>query len=159
VRNGLAGNVGDMSTTWQNVAYFRADRGNLATWFLVCWHTFVLQFSDIYVPQTDDIRMSVVLIPTLMVIYITAPPNKKPYKIICLLHPLASRPPPESSPHVAPDLFVWSSVCLFLWLVVASSLCPLSSRPIPSRRRATSLSSSNHRVVASRLASLLYRAS
>jgi hypothetical protein len=74
-----------------------------------------------------------------MVIYITAPPNnKQPKKIIRRLHPLASRPPPASSPHVAPALFVWSSVCLFLWLVVASSLCPLLSRPVQSRRRATS---------------------
>ena len=73
-----------------------------------------------------------------MVIYITAPPNnKQPKKIIRRLHPLASRPPPASSPHVAPALFVWSSVCLFLWLVVVSSLCPLLSRPVPSRRRAT----------------------
>jgi hypothetical protein len=51
----------------------------------------------------------------------------------------ASSPLAASSPHVAPALFVCSSVCLFLWLVVASSLCPLSSRPIPYRRRATSL--------------------
>ena len=74
-----------------------------------------------------------------MVIYITAPPNnKQPKKIIRRLHPLASRPPPASSPHVAPALFVWSSVCLFLWLVVVSSLCPLLSRPVPSRPRAMS---------------------
>ncbi|KAL3826410.1 hypothetical protein ACHAXA_008618 [Cyclostephanos tholiformis] len=49
-----------------------------------------------------------------------------------------SRPPPASSPHVAPALFVWSSVCLLLWFVVASSLHPLLSRPVPSRCRATS---------------------
>ncbi len=73
-----------------------------------------------------------------MVIYITAPPNnKQPKKIIPRLHPLASRPPPALSPHVAPTLFVWSSVCLFLWLVVALSLCPLLLRPVPSCRRAT----------------------
>ena len=69
-----------------------------------------------------------------MVIYITAPPNKKPKKIIRRLHPLASRL------HLLPRRRLTSHpLCLFLWLVVASSLCPLSSRPIPSRRRATSL--------------------
>ncbi len=59
-----------------------------------------------------------------------SPQNKKPQKIqkiICRLHPLASRL----------HLLVCSSVCLFLWLVVASSLCPLLLRPVPSRRRAT----------------------
>jgi hypothetical protein len=37
----LAVNVGDMSATWRNVAYFRPDKSNLATSFLVCRHTFV----------------------------------------------------------------------------------------------------------------------
>jgi hypothetical protein len=171
-----------MSATWRNVAYFHPDRGNLATWFLVCQHTFVSRFSNIDVQGTDDIWSSVLLIPTLMVIYITAPPNKKPQKIIRRLHPLTLRL------HLLPRrpltlhplcLFVCLSVCLFLWLVVASSLYPLSSRPIPSHRRAMSLryisslvvrlvvvksscprvvASSRRRVVASRLASSLYRA-
>ena len=77
-----------------------------------------------------------------MVIYITAPPkNKQPKKIIRRLHPLASRPPPASSPHVAPALFVWSSVCLFLWLVVVLSLCPLlsPSHPIASPHHVVAL--------------------
>ena len=78
-----------------------------------------------------------------MVIYITAPPkNKQPKKIIRCLHPLASRPPPASSPHVAPALFDRSSVRLYVWLVVASSLCPLSSRPVPSLCHATSFAAS-----------------
>jgi hypothetical protein len=53
-----------MSATRRNVAYFRADRGNLATWIPVCRHTFVSYFPDIDGPRTDNIRMSVVLIPT-----------------------------------------------------------------------------------------------
>ncbi len=45
--------------------------------------------------------------------------------------------PPPPSPRVASSaLFVCSSVRLFLWLVVVSSLCPLLSRPVPSCRRA-----------------------
>ena len=64
----LAVNVGDMSATRRNVANFRADRGNLATWIPVCRHTFVSRFPDIDGPRTDDIRMCVVLIPTLMLI-------------------------------------------------------------------------------------------
>jgi hypothetical protein len=84
--------------------------------------------------------MSLVLIPTLNGNLHNRSPQQQTVQKNqngCL-HPLASRPPPASSPHVAPALFVWLSVCLFLWLVVASSLCPLLSRPIPSRRRATS---------------------
>jgi hypothetical protein len=50
----LAGNVGDMSATRRNVAYFRPDRPILATWFLVCRHTFVSRFPDIDGPKTDD---------------------------------------------------------------------------------------------------------
>jgi hypothetical protein len=53
----LAGNVGDMSATWQNVAYFRPDRANLATCFLVCRLTFVSRFPDIDVPRKDNICM------------------------------------------------------------------------------------------------------
>ncbi len=54
-------------------------------------------------------------------------------------------PPPSprlatSSPHVAPALFVCLSIRLFIWLVVALSLCPLSSSiPIPSHCHATLL--------------------
>jgi hypothetical protein len=135
-----SGNVGDMSATWQNVAYFCPDRANLATWFLVCRHTFVSRFSDIDVPRTD-VRLSVLLIPTSNVdLHNRSPQQKAPKN-----HPpppsprVASSPLAASSPHVTPALFVCLSVCLFLWLVVASSLCPLSLRPFPSRRRATSL--------------------
>jgi hypothetical protein len=46
--------VGDMSATRRNVAYFRPDRPILATWFLVCRHTFVSRFPDIDGPKTDD---------------------------------------------------------------------------------------------------------
>jgi hypothetical protein len=134
--------VGDMLATWRNVTYFRPDRANLATtWFLVCRHTFVSRFSDIDVPRTDKIRLSVLLIPTSNVdLHNRSPQQKAPKN-----HPLppspcvASSPLAASSPHIAPALFVCSSVHLFLWLVVASSLCPLSLRPVPSRRRATSL--------------------
>jgi hypothetical protein len=55
IGNTLAGNVGDMSATWRNVAYFRPDRANLATWFLVCQLTFVSLFPDMYGPRTDNI--------------------------------------------------------------------------------------------------------
>ena len=51
----LAGNVGDMSATWQNVAKFCPDRPILATWFLVCRLTFVSRFPDIDGPKTDNI--------------------------------------------------------------------------------------------------------
>jgi hypothetical protein len=50
----LAGNVGDMSATRQNVSNFCPDRPILATWFLLCRHTFVLHFSDTDGPKTDD---------------------------------------------------------------------------------------------------------
>jgi hypothetical protein len=160
-----------MSATWRNVTYFRPDRENLATCFLVCWHTFVLQFSDIDIPQTGEIRLSVLLIPTSNFDLHNRSPQQKAQKN----HPpppsprIAYSPLAASSPHVAPALFVGSSVCLFLWLVVASSLCPLSSRPVQSCRRATSLrydsslvvrlvvvESSRRRIVASRLAFSLY---
>ncbi len=47
--------VGDMSATLRNVADFRPDRANLATWFLVCRLTFVSLFSDMSGPRTDNI--------------------------------------------------------------------------------------------------------
>ena len=72
--------VGDMSATWRNVAYFCPDRANLATWFLVCRHTFVLQFSDIDVPQTDEIQLSVLLIPTSNVDLHNRSPQQKAQK-------------------------------------------------------------------------------
>jgi hypothetical protein len=37
----LAGNVGDMLATRLNVAHFCPERPILATWFLVCRHTFL----------------------------------------------------------------------------------------------------------------------
>jgi hypothetical protein len=52
-----------MSATRRNVAYFRANRGNLATWIPVCRHTFVSRFPDIDGPRTDNIWSSVLLIP------------------------------------------------------------------------------------------------
>ena len=70
---------------------------------------------------------------------------------------ITSSPLAASSPHLAPALFVCSSIRLFIWLVVASSLCPLLSCPVLSRRRATLLrcvlslivsASHRHRVVA-----------
>jgi hypothetical protein len=155
----LAGNVGDMSATWQNVAYFHPDRGNLATWFLVCRHTFVSRFSDIDVPRTDDIWSSVLLIPTLMVIYITAPPNKKPKKIIRCLHPrtlrlhLLPRRPLTSHPLC---LFVCPFVCSFGWLLrrlstpchrVPSRLIAAPCRCCATSRLLLSVSSSSSRCV------------
>jgi hypothetical protein len=76
-----------------------------------------------------------------MLIYITAPPNKKPQKIIRRLHdPLASRL------HLLPRhlLTLRPLVCLFVHSFVplvgcCVVLCPLSSHPVPSRHRATSL--------------------
>jgi hypothetical protein len=47
--------VGDMSATRRNVPNFRPNRPNLAMWFTVCWHTFVLLFPNIDVPRTDNI--------------------------------------------------------------------------------------------------------
>ncbi len=76
-----------------------------------------------------------------MLIYITAPPPTKHKN-----HPLppsscvtSSSPLAALLPHVAPALFVCLSVRLFVWLVVVSSLCPLSLLPVPLRCHATSL--------------------
>ena len=84
-----------------------------------------------------------------MLIYITAPPPTKHKKIIPRLHPLAS-----CLLHLWPcrcltlhllflvvHLFICCSfvVRLFVWLVVALSLCPLLSLLIPSHCHATSL--------------------
>ena len=44
---------------------------------------------------------------------------------------VTSSPLATSSPHVPPALFVLSSVRLFVWLVVALSLCPLLSPSHP----------------------------
>ena len=131
--------------------------------FFVCRHTFVLRFSDIDVPRTDKIRLSLLLIPTSNVDLHNCSPQQNAQK----KHPpppsprVASSPLAASLPHIAPALFVCSSVRLFLWLVVASSLCPLLSRPIPSRCCATSrllpsVSSSprRHVVASSNLVSL-----
>jgi hypothetical protein len=123
-----------MSATWRNVAYFHPFRANLATWFLVCRHTFVSRFSDIDVTRTDEIQLCMLLIPTSNVDLHNRSPQQKAQKN----HPLPPSPRVTSSPlaaslpYVAPALFVCSSVRLFLWLVVASSLCPLLSRPVPS---------------------------
>ena len=73
-----------------------------------------------------------------MIIYITAPlNNKQPKKSSA-----APSPRVASTSRVVAScrthLFVWSSVCLFLWLGVSLSLCPLSSCPVPSHRRTTS---------------------
>ena len=53
--------VGNMSATRQNVANFPPDRAILATWFTVCWHTFVSLFPDIDIPRTDNICAKVSL--------------------------------------------------------------------------------------------------
>jgi hypothetical protein len=142
-----------MSATWRNVASFHPDRGNLATWFLVCRHTFVSQFSDIDVPQTDNLWSSVLLIPTLMVIYITAPPNKKPKKSSA-----ASIP----SRRVFTFCRIVASrhtrfVCLFVRLFVPLVSCcvislPLviASHPVSSPRRVVALCLISRRACASR---------
>ena len=74
-------------------------------------------------------------------IYITPPPNKTHKN-----HPpppspriMSSSPLAVLLPHVAPALFLCLSVHLFVWLVVALSLCPLSLLPILLRRHTTSL--------------------
>ena len=78
-----------------------------------------------------------------MLIYITTPLQQTHKKIIRPPSPrVTSSPLAASSPHVAPALFVRSSVRLFIWLVVASSLCPLSLHPFPLHRHATSFAAS-----------------
>jgi hypothetical protein len=162
--------VGDMSATLRNVADFRPDRANLATCFLVCRHTFVSRFSDIDVPRTDEIWLSVLLIPTSNVDLHNLSPQQKAQKIIRRLHPLTSRL------HLLPRhcltshplcLFVRPFVCSFGWLLrrLSAPCCRVPSRldAVP-RRSATScllssvLSSSSCHVIVSRLASLMYRA-
>jgi hypothetical protein len=79
-----------MSATRRNGTYFRADRENLATWIPVCRHTFVSCFPDIDGPRTDDIQMSVVLIPTFSGnLHNRSPQQQTAQKIIRRLHPLA----------------------------------------------------------------------
>ena len=53
-----------MSATRQNVANFCPDRSILATWFTVCWHTFVSLFPNIDIPRTDDNCVCLLLVPT-----------------------------------------------------------------------------------------------
>ena len=127
-----------MLATWRNVAYFRPDRANLATWFLVCRHTFVLRFSNIDVPRTDEIQLSVLLIPTSNVDLHNCSPQQNAKKN----HPPPSSPRVVSSPLAAslPShplcLFVPSFVCSFGWLLrrLSAPCCC-----VPSRRRVTLL--------------------
>ena len=76
-----------------------------------------------------------------MLIYITAPPQQKTHKNH--LPPpsphVTSSPLAPSLPQIAPALFVSPSIRLFVWLVVTSSLCPLSLCPILSRCHTTSM--------------------
>jgi hypothetical protein len=150
-----------MSATWRNVANFCPNRANLVTWFLVCRHTFVSRFSDIDVPRTDEIRLSLVLIPTSNVDLHNRSPQQKAQKKTLPPSPrAASSPLAALSPHIVPALFVCSSICLSIWLVVGVISLPLSSRPVLSCCRVISLRcvlSLRPRVVASRLASSLYR--
>ncbi len=149
-----------MSPTWRNVAYFHPDRANLATWFLVCRHTFVSRFSDIDVPRTDEIRLSLLLIPTSNVDLHNRSPQQKGQKIIRRLH--------RRTRFVC--LFVRSFVPLVGCCVVSLPLV-VASRPVPSQCRTTSLryvsslvvplvivESSHRHVVTSRLTLSLYRA-
>ena len=151
--------VGDMSATRRNVAYFRADRGNLATWIPVCRHTFVSRFPDIDGPRTDDIRMCVVLIPTLNGNLHNRSPQQQTAQ---------KNHPPPPSPRVASTSRVVASrrtrfVCLVVRLFVPLVGCcvvslPLvvASRPVSSPchvvplRLVSRLPSSSSRRVASR---------
>ena len=144
-----------MSATRQNVAYFRADRGNLATWIPVCRHTFVSCFPDIDVPRTDDIWSSVVLIPTLSGnLHNRSPQQQTAQKFIRRLHPLARVHLPRRLLTSHPlCLFGRPFVCSFGWLLRRLSA---PCRRIPSRlvcatsRLSLSVSSSSsHRVVVS----------
>ena len=58
-----------------------------------------------------------------------------------MLHPCvtSSSPLAALSRHVPPALFVCLSVRLFVWLVVALSLCPMLLLPVPLHCHATSL--------------------
>jgi hypothetical protein len=60
----LAGNVGDMSPTCENVANFRSDMPISATCFLLCQSIVCRDFSDTDVPPTEDFWLSLPLIPT-----------------------------------------------------------------------------------------------
>ncbi len=85
--------------------------------------------------------MSLLLIPTSNVDLHNRPPqqntkNQPPLPSPCVT---SSSPLAVSLPHVAPTLFVCSSICLFVCLVVASSLCPLSLLLVPLCCHAMSL--------------------
>ena len=125
-----------MSATRRNVAYFRADRGNLAIWIPVCRHTFVSCFPDIYVPRTDDIWSSVVLIPTLSGnLHNRSPQQQQPKKSSAASIPsLASTSRVVSSRRTR---FVCLVVRLFVPLVgccVVSLPLVVASRPVSSPR-------------------------
>ncbi len=51
----MVGNVGDMSATRRNVAYFCTDRPILATHFSCVGTLLCREFANIYIPKTDDI--------------------------------------------------------------------------------------------------------
>ena len=149
-----------MSATRRNVANFRADRGNLATWIPVCRHTFVSRFPDIDGPRTDDIRMCVVLIPTLNGnLHNRSPQEQTAQKN----HPLPPSPCVASTSCVVASRrtrFVCLVVRLFVPLVgccVVSLPLVVASRPVSSPCHIVPLrlvsrlpSSSSRRVVASR---------
>ena len=174
-----------MSATRRNVAYFRADRGNLATWIPVCRHTFVSCFPDIYVPRTDDIWSSVVLITTLSGnLHNRSPQQQTAQKIIRRLHPLARVHLPRRLLTSHPlCLFGRPFVCSFGWLLrrlsapccrvpsrhvavphcsatscLLSSVSSSSSRRVVASSRHRVVTSSRHCVIVSRLASSMYRA-
>ena len=133
----LAGNVGEMSATRRNVAYFRANRGNLAIWIPVCRHTFVSRFPDIDGPRTDDIRMSVVLIPTLNGNLHNRSPQQQTAQ---------KNHPPPPSPSVASTSRVVASrrtcfVCLVIRLFVPLVGCCVVSMPLVVASRPVSLPS------------------
>ena len=136
----LAGNVGDMLATRQNVANICPDRPILATWFTVCWHTFVLLFPNIYVPQTENNRVSLLLIPTSNVDLHNRHPPTKHTKIIRHLHPLASHllhllPRCRLTLHLL-CLFVCLFICSFDWLLcrLSAPCCCVLSRRIATPR-------------------------
>ena len=140
-----------MSATWRNVANFCPNRANLVTWFLVCRHTFVSRFSDIDVPRTDEIRLSLLLIPTSNVDLHNRSPQQKAQKKH-RLHPLAPRL------HLLPHRRLTSLfIRLFVHLVGCwrhLSALVIATRPILSPRHFVALrlvSSSSSRRVSSRL--------
>ncbi len=135
-----------MSGTSNNVANFYPVRPILATWFLVCRHTFVSWFPDIDVTQKDDNRVSFLLIPTSNVDLHNRPPPTKHKKLSAAFIPschvfFTSCCIVASHRTGFVCLVVCLFVCLFGWLLrcLSAPCCCFLSHCLATPRRCAAL--------------------